>query len=153
MYVITLEAYWKGRDTEYANELSDEIRANAERTVELANDLLVRSGRSDVNTVNSGWRPQSVNDATSNAAKGSKHLSAKAVDLPDSDGLLAEWCMDNVDTLKEIGAWMEHPGWTVGWVHVQTVPPGNPPRPQVRVFIPNFSPAKTARYGTAPITA
>ena len=151
--MITLEAYWKGRDKEYANELTDEIRANAERTVELANDLLVRAGRSDIDTPNSGWRPSSVNAATNGAARASKHITAEAVDLPDSDGLLAEWCMDNVDTLKEIGLWAEHPGWTVGWVHVQIVPPGNPPRPQVRVFIPNFSPAKTSRYGTAPVMA
>ena len=40
--MITLEAYWKGRDTEYADELTDEIRANAEVTVAKANELLAR---------------------------------------------------------------------------------------------------------------
>src|SRR3990167_4347166 len=151
--MITLEAYWKGRHIDYASELTDNIMANAERVVDKANELLVSAGRSDIHTVNSGWRPKSVNDATSNAAKGSKHLSAEAVDLPDSDGGLADWCMDNVVALKELGLWMGHPGWTVGWVHVQIVPPGNPPRPQVRVFIPSARPADRKTYGTAPVMA
>lgn len=151
--MITLSAYWKGRDTQYASELTEEIRANAERTVELANEFLQRAQRSDIDSVNSGWRPQSVNDATANAAKGSKHLNALAVDLPDSDGTLAEWMMDNPDALKSVGVWAEHPGWTSGWVHLQTVPPGNPPRPQVRVFIPSSAPPKTTKFGTSPVMA
>ena len=149
--MIDLTAYWKGRDTQYAAELTDEIIFNAGVTVSKANDWLSLAGRSDITSVNSGWRPQSVNDATSNAAKGSKHLLALAVDLPDPDGLLAEWMMDNVGSLKECGLWAEHPGATVGWVHLQTVPPGNPPRPQVRVFLPNSNPLKTKRFGTTPI--
>lgn len=151
--MITLDAYWKGRDAQYASELTDEIRENAAVVVERANEFLSRANRSDVTTVNSGWRPKSVNDATANAAFGSKHLLALAVDLPDRDGLLAEWMMDNVDALKEAGVWAEHPGWTVGWVHLQTVPPGFPPRPQVRVFIPSNAPARTTKFGTAPVTA
>jgi len=151
--VIDLTAYWKGRDVQYAAELTDEIIFNAGVTVSKANDWLSLAGRSDITSVNSGWRPQSVNDATSNAAKGSKHLMALAVDLPDADGLLAEWMMDNVESLKECGLWAEHPGWTAGWVHLQTVAAGNPPRPQVRVFIPSSAPAKTTRFGTAPVMA
>lgn len=149
--MITLEAYWKGRDVQYASELTDEIRANAQRTVELANEFLSRAQRSDITTVKSGWRPKSVNDATSNAALRSKHLLALAVDLPDPDGLLAEWMMDNVDVLKELGLWAEHPGWTPSWVHIQTVAAGTPPRPQVRIYIPSNAPAKTTRFGIAPV--
>ena len=151
--MISLHDYWKGRDSTYFEELTDEIRSNAEVTVAKANEFLSAAQRSDIRSVNSGWRPKSVNDATSNAAKGSKHLLALAVDLPDADGTLAEWMMDNVDELKALGLWAEHPGWTVGWVHLQTVPPGNPPRPQVRVFIPSSAPAKTARFGAAPVIA
>lgn len=149
--MITLKAYYKDRDILYGDELTDEIRANAQVTVDKCNDLLARANRSDITTVNSGWRPKSVNDATANAAKTSKHLLALAVDLPDADGLLAEWCMDNVDDMRDAGIWMEHPGWTPGWVHWQSVPPGNPARPQVRIFIPNASPAKITRFGTAPV--
>ena len=157
--MIDLAAYWQGHDVQYAAELTDEIIFNAGVTVSKANDWLSLAGRSDITSVNSGWRPQSVNDATSNAAKGSKHLKALAVDLPDTDGTLAEWMMDNVDSLKECGLWAEHPGWCETlvngqvrrWVHLQTVPAGNPPRPQVRIFIPSTSPAKTTRFGIAPV--
>jgi hypothetical protein len=152
--MITLESFWKGRDTEYANELTDEIRTNASLTVEKANEFLAVAQRSDITTVNSGWRPKSVNDATRNSAKASKHLLGLAVDLPDTDGTLAEWMMDNVDVLKDLELWAEHPGWTHGkenWVHLQTVPAGNPPKPQVRIFIPSNNPATTKRFGTTPV--
>jgi hypothetical protein len=148
---ITLDAFWRGRDTQYADELTDEIRTNASLTVEKANEFLSAAQRSDITTVNSGWRPKSVNDATRNSAKASKHLLGLAVDLPDSDGTLAEWMMDNVDVLKDLELWAEHPGWTPTWVHLQTVPPGNPPRPQVRVFIPSSAQPATKRFGTTPV--
>ena len=150
--MISLDAYWKGRDTEYAGELTDEIYNNALITVGRVNDLLSRAGRSDINAVNSGWRPQAVNDATSNAASASKHLTAEACDIADADDSLDAWCMDNLDVLVEAGLWMEHPGWTPGWCHVQTCAPGRPPRPQVRVYIPSSAPAKIARFGNKPVT-
>ena len=134
--MITLEAYWKGRDKEYADEITDEIRANAQKTVERANELLARAGRSDINTVDSGWRPSAVNDSTSNAAVHSKHLSAEAVDLPDADRTLASWCADNLDIAKEIGIWFEDFRWTPHWVHCQIVPP----KSGRRVFIPSLKP-------------
>ena len=149
--MITLTDYWKGRNILYGDELTEEILGNAEVTVARCNELLNRAGRAGADTVNSGWRPQSVNDATANSAKGSKHLTAEAVDLADPDGSLAQWCMDHVDVLVELELWMEHPGWTVGWVHLQTLPPGNPPRARVRVFIPSSAPARRATFGTAPV--
>ena len=130
--MITLDAYFKGRDKEYASELTDAIRAKAEITVERANELLARAGRSDINTVNSGWRPMAVNDSTSNAAKGSKHLSAEAIDLPDTDRTLATWCADNLDVAEEIGLWFEDFRWTPTWVHCQIIPP----KSGKRVFYP-----------------
>ena len=136
--MITLDAYWKGRDTEYANELTDEIRANAQVTVDRANELLARAGRSDIHSVNSGWRPMAINDATANSAARSKHLSAEAADLPDADRTIATWCVDNLDVLKEIGLWMEDPRWTPTWTHVQIVPP----KSGKRVFIPSSAPPK-----------
>lgn len=135
--MITLEAYWKGRDSTHAGELTDEIRANAERTVARCNELLERAGRSTVDEVNSGWRPKGINDDTANAAKGSRHLTAEAIDIPDSDRSLAEWCVDNLDVLAEIGLWIEDPRWTPTWVHLQIVPP----RSGRRVFIPSAVPA------------
>ena len=135
--MITLHSYWMGRDVTHAHELTAEVNANAQITVAKVNELLARAGRNDINTVNSGWRPQGVNDATSNAAKSSRHLTAEAVDLPDADRVLAEWCVDNLDILKDIGLWMEDPRWTPSWVHLQIVPPGS----GKIVYIPSNKPA------------
>lgn len=135
--MISLHAYWMGRDATYAEELTDEIRRNAEITVARANELLERAGRSDIDTVASGWRPKGVNDATANAAQSSRHITAEAVDLPDGDRTLVEWAVDNPDVLEEIGLWMEDPRWTRSWLHLQTVPP----KSKKLVFIPSTAPA------------
>lgn len=134
--MIDLKAYYKGRDTQYAEELTDEIRANAQITVDKVNELLSRAGRSDIDSVASGWRPKAVNDATANAASSSRHLTAEAADIPDADRTLSSWCVDNLDVLTEIGLWMEDPRWTPTWTHVQTVPP----KSGKRVFIPSVKP-------------
>ena len=134
--MITLHAYWMGRDVTHADELTAEINVNAQITVAKANELLARAGRNDINTVHSGWRPRSVNDATSNAGALSKHLSAEAVDLPDADRTLCEWAVDNLDIVKDIGLWMEDPRWTPTWLHVQTVPP----KSGKIVYIPSSKP-------------
>jgi len=135
--VITLRTYWMGRDSTHAEELTDDIQRNAVLTVAKCNELLARAGRSDIDTVNSGWRPKGVNDATRNSATASRHLTAEAVDLPDADRTLATWCVDNLDALREIGLWMEDPRWTPTWVHVQIMPP----RSGRTVYIPSSAPA------------
>lgn len=135
--MITLEAFWKGRDVQYVKELTDEIRDAAVVTVAKANRLLSLSGFQSFDKVNSGWRPRSVNDATSNAAGNSRHIYGQAVDIADPDRYLAAWCIRNVDVLEEIGLWMENPQWTPTWVHLQTLPPksGN------RIYIPSIQAA------------
>jgi hypothetical protein len=124
-----------GRDATHAEELTSDIQRNAQVTVDRANQLLARAGRPDIDTVSSGWRPQGLNDATSHSSKTSNHITAQAVDLPDPDRLLADWCVDNLDVLTEIGLWMEDPRWTPTWVHVQTVPP----KSGKLVYIPSTS--------------
>lgn len=149
--MITLKDYWMGRDEKYADELTPEIIQNAHETVEKVNQLLSvyeETGKS-VNRVNSGWRPKSVNDSTANAASKSKHLTAQACDLSDPHGDLDKWCLKNIEALVEFGLWMEHPGWTDGWCHLQTVPPMSSPR--VRVFIPSVKPPQTTIYGRSPV--
>ena len=140
--MIDLTIYFKGRDIKYAEEMTSDILRNSEITVARVNELLMRAGRSDVHTVNSGWRPQGVNDATANAAKGSKHLSAEAVDLPDADRSLCGWAVDNLDILAEIGLWIEDPRWTPTWLHAQIVPP----KSGKRVFIPSTAPASDPHF-------
>ena len=143
--MITLGAYWKGRDTEYADELTEVIRANAQVTVDRLNALLVRAERTDIDTVNSGWRPRSVNEATSNASTSSKHLTAEAGDIPDVDRTLAHWCADHQDVLVELELWFEDFRYTPTWVHAQIVPP----RSGKRIYIPSSA---EPRDPTFPVT-
>lgn len=127
---MTLVEYWMGRDKTYPGNLTAQIRANAAMTVERANALLERFG--EVRTVNSGWRPPTVNAATPGAAPFSKHMTGEAVDIADPEGDLDEWCLAHQDALVDIGLWLEHPASTKGWCHVQI----SPPRSGNRVFYP-----------------
>lgn len=151
--MISLTAYWMGRDIQFADQLTDEIRTNAEVTVGRANALLERAGMENRTGVNSGWRPLAVNDSTSNAAKNSTHIKGKAVDIPDPDRALARWCCDNRAVLEDIGLWMEDPRWTFSahgnhWVHVQTVPP----RSGNRIYVPSSADAGDPGFNIEPQT-
>lgn len=134
--MITLTDYWMGRDKEFSDQLTDEIRQNAETTVIKANLLLgyFKNGTGDFERyhVNSGWRPAAINASTPGAAARSKHMTGQAVDLADPEGALDDWCMDNQDILERLGLYLEHPSATKGWCHVQIVPP----RSGKRVFYP-----------------
>lgn len=127
---VTLAEYFMGRDKSYASELTPAMRESAQRTVDATNALLVKFG--EFRAVNSGWRPAAVNASTTGAALRSKHMTCEAIDLADPDGDLDEWCLDNLGALKDLGLWLEFPGSTKGWCHLQIVPPksGN------RVFYP-----------------
>ena len=140
--MIDLKAFYCGRDESHRDDLTDGIRRNAADTVAKANALLERAGFAQVCSVNSGWRPRQINAATPNASATSHHLTGCAVDLPDPDRALAIWCANHLDTLAEIGLWLEDPRWTYSkdgehWVHIQTVPP----RSGNRVFVPSSAPA------------
>lgn len=63
---------------------------------------------------------------------GSKHLSGQAADVADPDGELANWLMINDKKLEQCRLWVEHPDFTKGWVHFQSVPP----KSGKRFFIP-----------------
>ncbi len=128
--MITLQDYWMGRDEEYPLAMTPQIERNAQRTVDLANQLLLRYGGHA--KVNSGWRPPQVNAATPGAAKFSRHMTGEAVDLADPEGMLDDWCMENLPVLEKLGLWMEHPAATKGWCHLQTIPP----KSGRRVFYP-----------------
>lgn len=134
--MITLADYFQGRDKEFAKELTDQIRANAEKTIERANLLLARfrdaTGDTEPRHVTSGWRPAAINAATNGAAPRSRHMTAEAVDLGDPEGDFDQWCLENPHVLEGIGLWQEHPSATKGWCHVQCVPP----KSGRRVFFP-----------------
>ena len=136
--MITLADFWMGRDLKYRNELKPFIIDNAKVTVERTNKLLnaFYAVHPDAVSrhVNSGWRPQSVNDVTPNAARTSLHITGEAVDLSDGDGELGRWCRSpaGLTILQQIGLWLESPDYTRRYVHVQT----KSPRSGNRVFIP-----------------
>ena len=122
--MLTLAAYYMGRDRIHPDELTPELRSNAACTVERANALLQMAGRKRC-VVNSGWRPLAVNASVSNASPRSRHITCQAVDLCDEDDELDAWCLENLAALEAIGLWLEHPSATPGWCHVQIVPPGS----------------------------
>lgn len=143
--MITVDAYWMDRDRTHRADLTADIIANAQIVVERTNALLACFGED--RAVSSGWRPPSVNAGVPGAAKGSKHMAGTAIDLQDRDERLDQWCMEHLDVLREIGLWLEHPGWTVGWSHLQIVPP----RSGARVFVPSTAEPVTLAYGRASI--
>ena len=135
--MISPEDFWKGRDEKYAEELTDEIRSNAENTLAKVNELLTRAGRT-MDRCASGWRPRAVNEATANSGAASRHLTGQAADVVDLDRSLAHWCVNHLGDLEEIGLWMEDPRWTPTWTHLQTVPP----KSGKLVYIPSSAPAR-----------
>ena len=132
--MITLEDYFMGRDSLYRNQLTPILRANAARTVEAAQKLLILAKgagqemhpNSKTGMVRSGWRPPAVNAATSGASATSLHMKCLAVDLEDNSHQLAKWCEANANTvLKGLGLYLESPDFTPTWCHVQLVAPGS----------------------------
>ena len=138
--------YYMGRDARFPDELTDAIRERVAELLGRVNLLLswayadnVRPAldRTTGTHVASGWRPRAVNDATSNAAALSKHLTGEGIDLRDNGTRdLARWCLANEESLAEIGLWMERPQWTPTWVHLQIVPPGS----HRRYYVPSSKP-------------
>lgn len=149
--MIILDDYYMGRDQRFPDELTPEIRANAEELLKRVNLLLVYAYAEHVRPaldkatgthVASGWRPIAVNDATRNAAAGSRHITGQAIDLRDNGTRdLARWCLKNIDALEEIGLWMEDPQWTPSWVHLQSEPPGS----RRRIYCPSSKPPLASR--------
>lgn len=143
--------YYMGRDTHYPDDLTDAIRANVAELLGRVNLLLAWAYKDGVRPaldartgthIASGWRPTAVNEATSNAATASKHLTGEAIDLRDTGTRdLVRWALKNIDALEEIGLWMEDPQWTPTWLHLQSVPP----RSHRRVYVPSSKPPMVAR--------
>lgn len=141
--MITVADYLMGRDALYPLAMTPALRANAVRTVELVNKLLVLANVAGVpmpvnpatgTVVASGWRPPAVNAATAGASKTSMHMTCEACDLYDPAGRIDAWLMtaDGQRVLTDLGLWLEHPDATPKWSHVQV----RPPRSGNRVFRP-----------------
>ena len=140
--MITLRHYFRDFERTHGLQLGTDLRANAARTVDLANRLLVLAKGAGVtleqipgtdSIVISGWRPADYNAKVPNAKVRSLHITCEAIDLYDPDGDLDEWLLATADiVLKDLGLWLEHPAATKGWAHVQT----RPPKSGRRVFYP-----------------
>jgi len=142
--MITLQQYWRGRDKTHGHLLTPELRANAQRTVDVANELLPLAQAGGVmltpgqwGMVRSGWRPPDINAGTKGASATSLHMQCLALDAEDPYGLLAAWCFANWRTvLKDLGLWMEHPTATPTWCHVQLRAQGSFAKTGLRYFYP-----------------
>lgn len=132
-------AYWTDRKTKYAAEWTEQIGVNASRWLRAVNTLLTMfEAETGIKRerLSSGWRPQGVNDVTSNAAAASTHLTGEGGDVYDPDRAFAAWCLANMDKVAQCGLYMEDPRWTPTWVHLQT----RAPKSGKRVYIPSAKP-------------
>ena len=143
--MITQADYWRGRDVKYPNDFTYAVRSNGTVMVTKLNGILSLFEADTgikMSVVSSGWRPLAVNDDTANAAEHSRHITAQAGDIRDTDNRdLARWCAANQDNLKTVGLWCERFEWTPTWVHFQELPPAS----GRRFFIPSTAPALVAR--------
>jgi hypothetical protein len=141
--VITLAHYFRDFERTHGLLLSVDLRANAARTVDLANRLMVMAKGAGVTLVQipgtdsivpSGWRPADYNATLPNAKPRSLHITCEAIDVNDPDGDLDEWLItpDGQRVLTDLVLWHEHPAATKGWAHLQT----KPPRSGRRTFYP-----------------
>ena len=60
-----------------------------------------------------GFRPRECSIGAGRSA----HKTAEAVDIYDPDDEIDKWCLSNTDKLEEVGIYLEHPDYTVGWSH------------------------------------
>lgn len=104
-----------GRDKEYP--LTKELEANLNRLLNAVNKLRALYGKPMY--VSSGYRPGKYNKAA-NGAKNSAHITCEAVDFKDLDNALKSWI--TVKILEDCGLYMEWPGATPTWCHLQIRP-------------------------------
>ena len=134
--MISKQELLQGRDIQYSSDYTQEISDNLDKLLIPLNQ--VRAAYGKPMTVNSGWRPPSINTSTPGAAKKSKHMSGLAADIADPNGEVWAWVMQNLCLLKSLGIHMEDKRWTPTWVHFQLGGPAS----GKRIFIPDTSRAK-----------
>lgn len=123
--MISRSEILKKRDLEYP--LTTELEVNLSDLLKKVNKFRDIYGKPLV--ITSGYRPGKYN-RDAGGAPNSTHLTCQAIDVADSDGSLAAWCQANVQVLEQCELWMEDPGHTPGWVHLQTRPTKS------RIFVP-----------------
>lgn len=140
--IIDLDLYFKDFETKedrrkvYASEFKPEYLDNTKILLQKVNSLLNDLGIKE-SDITSGWRPESINSKTPNAAKRSAHMICKAVDiLDDKNQTLAKLVASSPDLLRKYGLFLEDPGATRGnnnWVHLDDMDRADRPS---RIFKP-----------------
>lgn len=114
-------------------ELTDEVKSKANVLVDTVNQFLAELNYEESISVSSGFRTSSVNAGIKGAAKKSLHMSGSAIDLADPSGKLDEAIKAKPELLDKYGLWLEDPGHTPGWVHLDL---GVRKARPIRIFIP-----------------
>lgn len=135
--MITLNDYvtssGKYKEREDSEDLTDEVKSNANKLISVVNDFLAELGWEGPVYVSSGFRPAAVNASIKNAAKRSLHMSGLAIDISDPSGELDEKITKNPELLDKYGLWLEHPDATPGWSHLDL---GTRSARAIRIFLP-----------------
>lgn len=113
--MITSEEVLMGRAT--FDDLSDELKSNLNELLTALN--LFRKEYGKPMYVTSGYRPASINSATPGASKKSAHMTLQACDFNDASGDIFEFIKNDPSVLERCGLYMENPGWTPTWIHLQ----------------------------------
>jgi putative chitinase len=121
---ISIDAYFTDSKTgddrrqKYATDFNLTILENAKKLLEPVNALLADLGIISC-TINSGWRPPSVNVAVG-GSKNSAHCTGEAIDLTDKTGSLKKEIMEKLELLEKHDLYMEDSSATPTWCHLQT---------------------------------
>ena len=111
--------------------LPPDIQFNIISLLSKVNTLLERFG--EFRKVTSGFRTQTDQMRINPKVTKSNHLRGLCVDLEDKDGRLDAFCCEkDFAILKELDLYIESPTATIGWSHIQNIPP----RSKKRSFIP-----------------
>lgn len=120
-YITSSNRYPKRAESE---ELTDQVKSNAEELLKRVNALLKELGVEKV-SISSGFRPSDVNNKITNAAKRSAHQSGEALDiLDDKNQTLCKKITKEL--LEKYDLYREDSDYTIGknsnWTHLQTRP-------------------------------
>lgn len=97
--------------------------------------------------ITSGVRSVEDQEQINPGAPKSKHIEGAACDVSDSNGLLWNWCLQNIKLLASNNLYLEDKRWTStdddgGWVHFQCLPPIS----GKRIFVPSSNPPISKKW-------
>lgn len=135
--MLTLEK-WITSDGKYPErakspDLTDEVRNKATILISTINSFLAELNFQGPIKVSSGFRPVAVNASLANSAKRSLHCTGSAIDIEDPSGTLDNAIKSRPELLDKFGLWLEDPGYTPGWTHLDL---GVRRERPIRIFIP-----------------